>query len=193
MICFSSFAHLHCCSSWVHFVDGKIALWCSIISQEEARLNNNSISFLHLCTNTVVLEWSNEDVIHAQTISFKIVLTAVHTIRVPYICDKFHLRWPERVVFGKCQMGFKHTTFTVNRIIKDNIFIQFIQYILHTPLAHPTPTSIQTHRHYFYFLWKVCVTHLLQCVWRPDDHYFPSVEIIILNQARWKSIHGAFI
>lgn len=41
-------------------------------------------------------------------------LPAVPTIRVPNICDKFHFRWPERVVFGKCQMSFKHTTFTVN-------------------------------------------------------------------------------
>lgn len=41
--------------------------------------------------------------------------TPVPTIRVPNICDKFHFRWPERVVFGKCQMSFKHTTFTVNK------------------------------------------------------------------------------
>lgn len=134
-----SFAHLYCCSSWVHSVDDKIALWCSIISQEEARLNNSIISVC-ICVRSVVLEGSNEDVIYVQTISFKIVLTAVHTIRVPYICDKFHFRWPERVIFGKCQMSFKHTTFTVNRIIKDNIFIQ---YILQPPRQHPSrPTDI---------------------------------------------------
>ncbi len=43
------------------------------------------------------------------------VCYTVPTIRVPNICDKFHFRWPERVVFGKCQMSFKHTTFTVNK------------------------------------------------------------------------------
>lgn len=40
------------------------------------------------------------------------------TIRVPNVCDKLHFWWPEGVIFGKCQMSFKHTTFTVNSKIK---------------------------------------------------------------------------
>lgn len=49
-------------------------------------------------------------------------LTLVPTIWVPDICDKFHFRWPERVIFGKCQMSFKHTTFTVNKKTEKNLF-----------------------------------------------------------------------
>ena len=41
-------------------------------------------------------------------------VSLVPTIRVPNICDKLHFRWPEGVVFGKCQMSFEHTTFAVN-------------------------------------------------------------------------------
>ena len=37
------------------------------------------------------------------------------------------------------------------------------------------------------------VLDLLQCVWRPDDKDFPSVEIIVLNQACWESLHWVFV
>lgn len=83
---------------------------------------------------------------------------------MPYICDKFHFGWPEGVVFGKRQMSFEHATFAVNRTIRDTDLSQ-------TP--HPSHLS----------LGKVLVKHLLQCVWRPDDHHFPSVEIVIPDQA----------
>lgn len=33
---------------------------------------------------------------------------------MPNICDKFHFGWPEGVILGKCQMSFKHSSFTVN-------------------------------------------------------------------------------
>jgi len=37
------------------------------------------------------------------------------TIWMPYFCYELHFRRPERIVFGKCKMGFKDTTLTVNR------------------------------------------------------------------------------
>lgn len=37
------------------------------------------------------------------------------------------------------------------------------------------------------------VLDLLQCVWGPDDEDFPSVEIIVLNQACWESLHWVFV
>jgi len=39
---------------------------------------------------------------------------------MPYFCYELHFRRPERIVFGKCKMGFKDTTFTVNRKKKHN-------------------------------------------------------------------------
>lgn len=37
------------------------------------------------------------------------------------------------------------------------------------------------------------VTDLLKCVWRSDDKDFPSVEIIILDQACRESLHWVFV
>lgn len=48
------------------------------------------------------------------------------TIWVPNICNKFHFRRPERVIFGKRQMSFKHTTFTVKRQRNEYHFVKII-------------------------------------------------------------------
>lgn len=59
-----------------------------------------------------------------------ILLTHVRTVRVPYICDKFHFGWPEGVVFGKRQVSFEHATFAVNRTTRETDLSQSPTFIL---------------------------------------------------------------
>lgn len=81
-------------------------------------------------------------------------------------------------------MSFKHTTFTVNNTSKRDVSNSNILYSL---------------QHYRVELFReqhkddVTVRDLLQRVWRPNDKDFPSVEIIIVNQACWESLHWVFV
>lgn len=94
---------------------------------------------------------------------------------MPYICDKFHFRWPERVVFGKCQMSFKHTTFAVNRMIKDGIFIQHIlnKGETKTPKhpSRPRDKTLHPAKHMCYTLTTVCLEARWSLLPICRDHY----------------------
>lgn len=61
--------------------------------------------------------------------TFESDVKTVLTIWVPYLCDEFHFGRPERIVFGKREMSFKHSTLTVNTI----------QHALFSKCRHPSP------------------------------------------------------
>lgn len=78
-------------------------------------------------------------------------------------------------------MSFKHTTFTVEGDKKN----QYNRYpSLKTNAYRPQHNNSSFQR---------SQEDLLQGVRRPNDQDFPSVEIIILNEACWESLHWVFV
>lgn len=159
--------------------------WRSI----ELALSLHSISWI-ACRSSLVIKLLNMSKMELRTglatNKGKIIQCAptVPTIRVPNICDKFHFRWPERVVFWKCQMSFKNATFTVN---KKNRIGEFWSHFKARGIRVVTQhnTSLR--------LYLKTMIDLLQCIWRTDDEDFPSVEIIILDQSCREPFHWVFV
>lgn len=82
-------------------------------------------------------------------------------------------------------MSFKHTAFTVGGREKS---IEALRWYTLTPasLRQAVLTEAQHHM-------NVIETDLLERIWRSDDKDFPSVEVIIVDQACWESLHWVFV